>query len=140
MKEIRYERKAYYHETDQMGIIHHANYVKWLEEARIYFMDSLGFSYKRTEEAGVLSPVLGIDIEYKTSVRFDEEVYITVSVSEYSGVKLALSYEIIRKDNGKLCATAHSKHCFVKENKVISLKREMPEFHRVLEALSARLE
>ena len=39
---FKYERKAYYHETDQMGIIHHSNYLKWMEEARIALMDELG--------------------------------------------------------------------------------------------------
>ena len=41
-----YYRKAQYHETDQMGIIHHSNYVKWMEEARIGYMNQMGFSYK----------------------------------------------------------------------------------------------
>lgn len=139
MKEIRYERRAYYHETDQMGLIHHANYIKWLEEARIYFMDSLGFSYKKMEEAHLLSPVLGIEIEYKTSVCFDEVVYIIVKILKYAGVRLELSYEIIRKDDGKLCAVARSRHCFLKQGKIISLKRELPEFHRILEDLSCDL-
>lgn len=137
IQEVQYERRAYYHETDQMGVIHHANYIKWLEEARIYFMDCLGFSYRKTEEAGIISPVLGIDMEYKLSVRFDEEVYITVRVAEYSGVRLELSYEIIRKDTGKLCAVAHSRHCFIKGDRVVSLKRELPELHRILAELSA---
>ena len=44
-----YLRKAQYHETDQMGIIHHSNYVKWMEEARIGYMDQMGFSYKKVE-------------------------------------------------------------------------------------------
>ena len=48
-----YSRKAHYHETDQMGVVHHANYPKWMEEARVAFLDSLGMSYRAMEEAGV---------------------------------------------------------------------------------------
>lgn len=48
-----YRRKAQYHETDQMGIIHHSNYVKWMEEARIDFMKELGFGYGEVEKRGL---------------------------------------------------------------------------------------
>ena len=48
-----YKRRAQYHETDQMGIIHHSNYVKWMEEARVRFMDVLGLGYREMEEQGV---------------------------------------------------------------------------------------
>lgn len=54
-KTYTYYRKAQYHETDQMGIIHHSNYVKWMEEARIGYMSRMGFSYKKVEELGVIS-------------------------------------------------------------------------------------
>ena len=47
-----YRRKAQYHETDQMGIIHHSNYVKWMEEARIDFMKEMGFGYGEVEKRG----------------------------------------------------------------------------------------
>ena len=50
--------KARYYETDQMGIIHHANYIRWMEEARIDLMDQMGYPYRRFEEMGYLSPVL----------------------------------------------------------------------------------
>ena len=58
-----YRRKAHYHETDQMGIIHHANYLKWMEEARVAFLEELGYSYKRLEEEGIVSPVMEIGIQ-----------------------------------------------------------------------------
>ena len=55
-----YEHHAKYYETDQMGIIHHSNYIRWMEEARIAYMDELGFPYKKVEEAGIISPVLSV--------------------------------------------------------------------------------
>ena len=48
LKTYTYCRKAQYHETDQMGIIHHSNYVKWMEEARIGYMNQMGFSYTKS--------------------------------------------------------------------------------------------
>ena len=80
-----YTRKAQYHETDRMGVIHHSNFIKWMEEARIAYMDSLGFGYARVEELGILSPVAGLSISYKDPVRFDDTVEITVGITRYSG-------------------------------------------------------
>ena len=52
-----YRRTVQYYETDRMGVAHHANYIHWMEEARIDFMDEIGFPYRRMEAEGVLSPV-----------------------------------------------------------------------------------
>ena len=57
---MKYIHQAQYYETDQMGIIHHSNYIRWMEEARIAYMDELGFPYKKVEEAGIISPVLSV--------------------------------------------------------------------------------
>ena len=78
-KTYTYYRKAQYHETDQMGIIHHSNYVKWMEEARIGYMSRMGFSYKKVEELGVISPVVEISVAYRKQVFFDDEIRIRVS-------------------------------------------------------------
>ena len=58
------KHKVQYYETDMMGVAHHANYIHWMEEARIEFMDRIGFPYKRMEAEGVLSPVKGMNIKY----------------------------------------------------------------------------
>ena len=55
-----YAHKVQYYETDMMGMVHHANYIRWMEEARIDFMDRLGFSYRKMEEEGVVSPVRSV--------------------------------------------------------------------------------
>lgn len=124
-----YERRAYYHETDQMGIIHHANYLKWMEETRIALMDKLGFSYKKMEELGVISPVTGVDLEYKNPTKFNDTVVINIKVIEYTGVKLTFEYEIVDKETNKINAIGHSKHCFLMGGKIVSLKRSLVEFH-----------
>ena len=125
-----YERKAYYHETDQMGVVHHSNYLKWMEEARIDFMDQLGFGYKQMEKIGIISPVVSVAIEYKNSVHFDDIVAIELEVKVYNGIRLELNYRIVNTKTGVLCATATSKHCFIKDGRIISLKKELPEFQK----------
>ena len=127
-----YIRKAQYHETDKMGIIHHSNYVKWMEEARIEFLDFLGFGYKEMEERGIISPVADISVSYKKSVCFNDEVEISVFIKKYTGVVLELGYEFVNKSDDSVCTTAASKHGFIANGKVVSLKRELPELDKLI--------
>lgn len=126
-----FSRKANYHETDKMGIIHHSNYIKWMEEARIAYMESLGFGFDKVEELGIVSPVAGINITYKTPVRFNDVVDIQVSVTRYSGVIQEVSYTFTNQKTGDLCATATSKHCYLKDGKVVNLKHEIPALDKL---------
>ena len=130
-----YVKKAQYHETDQMGIIHHANYVKWMEEARLAYLEELGLGYRQVEEEQVFSPVAGVGVSYKAPVHFADEVEISVCVKTYTSVKLELAYRFFNKNTAQLCATASSLHCFIKNGKIISLKKEMPVLHDKLSAL-----
>lgn len=126
-----YSRKAQYHETDKMGIIHHANYIKWLEEARIAYMEHLGYGFDKVEQLGIVSPVAGISISYKTPVLFNEIVDIQITLTRYSGVIQEVSYNIVKQGTGELCAKAVSKHCYLKDGKVVNLKHEIPELDRL---------
>lgn len=132
-----YKRKAFYHETDQMGIIHHANYIKWFEEARIAMMMDLGISYKAMEERGILSPVLGIQCDYKAMVEFDDTVFIHVKIQEYNGIKFLISYNVTDESGDTLYALGSSKHCFIdKKKRIISVKKKALDIHELyLEAL-----
>lgn len=126
MKTYRHEAK--YYETDQMGIIHHSNYIRWMEEARIDMMEQMGYGYKFMEEQGVISPVLEVNCQYKNMVYFGDVVQIRAWVKEYSGVKLKVGYEMIRETDGVICTVAESSHCFLDKNgKILSLKRSLPE-------------
>ena len=126
---FKYERKAYYHETDQMGIIHHSNYLKWMEEARIALMDKLGFSYKKMEDLGIISPVIFASCEYKKPIKFNDVVEIGITVEEYNGLKLTFNYEIVNKETKEVLTIGKTKHCFIKDGAIISLKRNLLEFH-----------
>ena len=127
-----YQRKAHYHETDQMGLIHHSNYVKWMEEARIAFMDEIGMSYRGLEERGIVSPVTGISVEYKKPTYFDDEVEISVCVAKYSGVKLEIAYSMYDRTKDELAAEAVSHHSFMKDGRIVSLRRADPELDQAI--------
>lgn len=123
-----YKRKANYHETDKMGIIHHSNYIKWMEEARIEYMESLGFGFEKVEELGIMSPVAGLSIDYKRPVRFPDVVEVRLSVTRYSGVVQEVTYEFYNTTTDELSAVATSKHCYINaEGRVVNLKKVIPE-------------
>ena len=129
-----YTRKAQYHETDKMGIIHHSNYVKWMEEARIAYMEALGYGFDKVEALGVVSPVVGIEVSYRSPVRFNDIVEITLSLTRYSGVVQEVSYEMVNKTTGQVSVTAKSRHCYMKDGKVVSLRHTIPELDSIFAA------
>ncbi len=123
-------RTANYYETDQMGVIHHSNYIRWFEEARVNFMDQMGFPYKRLEDMGVISPVLGVECKYKAMVRFGDTVAITIKITEFNGIKYALIYEVTNTETGELCAAGSTQHCYLKKDgRPISIKKSVPELY-----------
>lgn len=123
-----FERKANYYETDQMGIIHHSNYIRWFEEARVDFLEKVGYSYARMEQEGVMIPVLGASCEYKNSVRFGDVVLIVPKIQEFNGFKMTVTYRVIKKSDNMLMATGETKHCFTNmQMKPVRTKKEYPE-------------
>lgn len=134
MDNMVYEHKVQYYETDQMGIVHHSNYIRWFEEARIDLLDRIGVGYNVMESAGIISPVTSVSCNYKSMTKFNERVLIEVKVLEYTGVKLKLGYIIRDKERKVVRAIGESNHCFLNENnKPISLKRSYPQFSKAFE-------
>lgn len=133
-----YEHHAKYYETDQMGCVHHSNFIRWMEEARIDMMEQMGCGYRAMEEAGIMSPVLEVSCQYRTMVHFDDRILIHVKIKAYNAIRLTLTYEMRDKSTEELRATGESSHCFLnREGHPISLKRLHPAwdevFKRVLE-------
>mgnify|MGYP004678455289 FL=1 len=123
-----YIHKVHYYETDKMGITHHSNYIRWMEEARMDMMEQMGFGYDKMEELEIISPVLSVNCEYKSMVRFGDTVVISAKVVHYNGVKLKMVYEMTDKKTGELRAVAQSSHCFLTmSGKPLTLKRSYPE-------------
>lgn len=127
-----YTRMAQYYETDSMGIVHHSNYVRWMEEARVDWMDAVGFGYDAMEKAGVSSPVLAVRCEYKSPVRFHDTVRIYVRLAEFTGIRLTVSYEIVDACTGALRLQGETRHCFTdKSGRPVSLKKVCPEAYEL---------
>ncbi len=126
-----YIRKVQYYETDKMGIVHHSNYIRWFEEARIFYMEELGYSYNEMEKSGIMIPVLGISGVYKTGASYGDSVKVKTYIKSMTAVKLSFGYEVTDLNTGELRMTGSSDHCFVDLNfKPCSIKKKIPEFYK----------
>ena len=135
MKElITYKHKVQYYETDQMSIVHHSNYIRWFEEARIDFLEQIGIHMEEIERNGVQIPVLSVSSNYRSMVRFGDEVYVGLKIEKYNGIKLQISYRITDAKTNELRNEGESSHCFLDLNgQVISLKKHNIKMHETLE-------
>lgn len=123
-----------YAETDQMGVIYHGNYYAWFEVGRSDFFRSLGYTYKRLEQEGIILPVVESSCKYIKPAMYDEEVLIRTYVEMQKGIRIGFKYEILRKEDEVLLAEGRTLHAFVgKDLKPIRLKSLSEEFKAVLE-------
>ncbi len=129
MEPVVYERSVYYYETDRMDCVHHSNYIRWFEEARIHLMRVKGFSYEGLEAGGIVSPVLKAEAEYRSMTRFGETVLVETSVESYTGTRIAFSYVVRDKETGTVRCRGKTAHCFLNgDGRPVSLKKAVPEY------------
>lgn len=128
-----YRHKVKYYECDPMGVVHHSNYVRFMEESRVEMMDRLGFGYERMEAEGVISPVLSLTCKFLRPAHFQEVVEISVRLSSSTAMKVSFAYEM--RVEGNVVMTAESTHCFLENGRPVSLEKRFPEFFAVLSEL-----
>lgn len=132
-----YRHQVQYYETDKMSFTHHSNYIRFMEEARIDFLNQIGWGYDKMEEEGIISPVISVTCDYKKSTTFPEIIEITIQVLELTGTKLKLGY--VMKVDGTVVCTATSGHCFLDESgRPVIIKRKYPDFYKTLKKLLER--
>lgn len=130
-----YIHKVHYYETDRMGITHHSNYIRWMEEARVDFLDQMGWGFDRMEKEGIVSPVTHVECDFKKTTTFQDIIEITPHIESYNGVKMKIAYEMTC--NGKLVASGRSGHCFLNhEGRPIRMKKEFPELDQLFHNLT----
>ena len=135
--DIIYERKINYYETDKMGVVHHSNYIRFLEETRTFGLEEIGLPFEILEENEITIPVLGVSCTYKYHVTFADTIVIRCFLKEYNGIRMTFGYEVKDKKTGKIVLLAETKHCFTnKELKPINLKKHFPEFNKKIESLA----
>ncbi|MEI5907908.1 thioesterase family protein [Bacillus spongiae] len=126
--------KVRYAETDQMGVVYHANYLVWMELGRTKHIEDIGFQYAEMENEGILCPVVDLQISYKKPFRYGDTATVKTWIEEYNGVRLTYGYEMYSED-GELAVSGSSEHICVKKDsfRPISLKKRFANWHEVYE-------
>ena len=134
--EFEYKREINYYETDKMGVVHHSNYIRFLEEARCKWLKELGISMEFLEENGYTIPTLEINCQYKNHVTSGDIIIIKPMVMEYNGVRMTVSYKVIDSKTGKEVIKALTKHCFTNnELRPINMKKNNIKIHNIFEKI-----
>lgn len=127
-----YTHVVQYYETDAMRVVHHSNYIRWLEECRLAYMAHIGLPYDRMEEKGVIVPVISASCEYKEATRYGETVKIISEMEHFDGLRFYLTYRITDSAGNVLHAVGRTGHCFLNKNmKPINIKKTAPEIYEV---------
>ena len=103
-----------YYETDKMGIVHHSNFLRYLEIARLEWLNKLGLDYIEIEKNGIILPVVDVSISYKQPARYGDTLRVQVSLKDRPKVTINFDYKVINQFN-KLICIAQTKICFLNE-------------------------
>ena len=111
--------RVIYGDTDQMGVVYYANYLRWFERGRSEFLRQIGLPYANIEAAGYHFPVAEVTCRYAQSARYDDVIEIATQLVDQSRVYLVFEYKISRQVDHHLLATGSTKHaCIDREGQV----------------------
>ena len=130
MKKVRTPLEVRYQDTDQMGVVYHANYLVWFEIGRTKYIEALGLSYAAMEKDNAVAPVLDAQITFKKPIRYGEDAYVETWLEDYDGLRTVYGYYIL-DSAGDIAVSGFTKHAVVKKDtfRPMSLRRAFPEWH-----------
>ncbi|HQX81111.1 MAG TPA: thioesterase family protein [Vicinamibacterales bacterium] len=102
-----------YAETDQMGVVYHANYLVWFEVGRTDLLRQLGWTYREMEKTGVRLPVIEVECTYRSPARYDDEIEVRTTGRLLSGVRVEFTYEAVVTPGGISSAVGVTRHAAV---------------------------
>ena len=127
-----YKHEVKYYECDRMGVTHHSNYVRFMEEARVDYLDQLGYGFEKIEAEGVFSPVVSVQCNYKSPTTFKDVIDITVTIGKVSEMKFEFLYEM--RVGNKIVCTAQSMHCFIENGRPVAIFKRLPELFNAIQS------
>lgn len=134
-----FKREINYYETDKMQVVHHSNYIRFLEECRMDFLKQLKLDYRLMEEKGIMIPVLSVECDFQSPARYGDVICIIPKLEKFSGVKFEMSYHIYSEDFKILHNLARTTHCFVDfDFKPVRMKKVYPEAYEALKNMEGK--
>ncbi|TVY07430.1 acyl-CoA thioesterase [Paenibacillus cremeus] len=132
MEWFKHELRVRYQETDQMGVVYHANYLNWFEIGRTEMIRQLGMDYRTLEEKGLLLPVIEAELKFRQPARYDDEITLYTRIVDYTNLRLQFINEIRRGND--LLVSGGTKHLWVgRDWKPKRIDREAPELYALLQ-------
>ena len=132
-----YSREVNYYETDRMGVIHHSNYLRILEEARMAWMEANFIPYPEVERRGVVVPFTESRAEFINFLKFGDTFRVDMELIKFTGVRMIFRYEVYNETTGELCHKATTVHytTTTDDYKPASVKRSHPDLFDQLKSL-----
>ena len=110
-------------ETDMMGVVHHANYLRWFEMGRVAYLRACGITLGELMDAGVIFPITEVKAQYKNSCTFDDDFEVQVRMTWFNKAKMEFDYKILRLRDGSVAVEGHTRNVFTdKEGRIIRLE------------------
>ncbi len=122
-----------YADTDAMGIVYHANYLRFFEMGRTEFLREIGFTYRRLDSTeGVMLPLVDVAIKYKKPALYDELLEIRTTIADLKNASVTMAYEIYN-EKGELLTRGTTRHA-VTDSRLhpVVLKKHAPELYNLL--------
>jgi len=121
-----------YAETDQMGVVYHANYIVWYEIGRTHFYESFGFDMQEDHENGIVFPIRDINVRYLSPVRFGEKIKVRTKIHEFKKASTIYYQEIVSL-TGELKSTCYATVTTVNKDtfKVLRLSEIKPKVYEI---------
>lgn len=115
--------KVRFVETDMMGVVHHANYLRWFEMGRVAYLRACGISLGELMAADIIFPITEVQVKYKNSCTFDDDFEVQTTMSAFNKVKMDFSYKVIRLRDGAVAVEGHTRNVFTdKEGHIVRLE------------------
>ena len=132
-----YSRDVNYYETDRMGVIHHSNYLRILEEARMAWMKENLIPYPEIENRGIIVPFTESNATFISFLRFGDTFRVDMELVRFTGLRMVFRYRVYNETTGELCHKAETVHYTTtrEDYKPTSVKRTHPDLFEALKAL-----
>ncbi|WP_010496151.1 acyl-CoA thioesterase [Paenibacillus elgii] len=128
---MQHTLRVRYQETDQMGVVYHANYLNWFEVGRTEMIRELGLPYQALETRGLLLPVIEADLKFRSPARYDDLVTINTKIVELTSLRIRFAYEIKRGE--ELLVTGGTQHVWLNQDwKPVRIDRDVPDLYALL--------
>lgn len=129
-KESVYTHEIQYYETDAMRIVHHSNYIRWMEEARLKYLRDVGLAYDEMEKRDIIIPVISVSCHYRAASTYGNTVKIFLWMETFNGLRFSVGYRITSMDEKVIHATGETGHCFLNGSmRPVNIKKCAPDIY-----------